>query len=655
MEARVTVEMLQQHASFVRSLAERLIRDPGHAADASQAAWLACLERKAEPPQRPRAWLARVVTNEARMGWRGATRRRARETRVARPEAVPATLDDVVRAETVRRVAEAVLSLGEPYRATVLRRYYEGQPPRVIAHETGVPLETVKSRLKRAHERLRIVLEGEAPPRRPAWLAVVAAPMRPLAGIGGVLMTSKSWAAVAVLALGLVGLVAWGAGGGLAPSPTAPVAGDDALAPPSEREGKAMLSGRTRSAGDDARQPRAERTPGATTPATAAGPDTAKDETSGPVVRTYVGRVLVDGVPLRAGRVEPLGRSKAGSDVDDEGRFQIHVLEAKALHLSVRISPEHTRRVVVPVEADQQELLLELAGGSGVLEGTVYGVDGQAQVAAALQLYATGGGFEIHIRTDSYGGYRVTDLPAGHYTLVSRVPSGTPGRGSSSRSATIQLPDAGVHRLDLGSRHGDPRWSGTVRFADGSAPARSGNIFLKSVAGDRHLYVGFAKGGAFSEVVPPGTYRMEFVLSVGDNASPFPRFCMVATAHRLVIDQAPVEEELTIPGTRVEGRVRGYRAKPGPGVQLVVFERVAAEGDPAELPSLFGSSRKGVRQAQVGADGRFEMQGLPAGTWRMTGRPLALEGDAEGQVFLTIADGEAVVRPQLSLRETAGR
>ena len=654
MEARVTVEMLQHHASFVRSLAERLIRDPGHAADASQAAWLACLEREAEPPQRPRAWLARVVTNEARMGWRGATRRRARETRVARPEALPATVDDVVRAETVRRVAEAVLSLGEPYRTTVLRRYYEGQPPRVIAHETGVPVETVKSRLKRAHERLRVVLEGEAPPRRAAWLAVLAAPLRPLAGIGGVLMTSKSWAAVAVLVVGLAGLVAWGVGGGLASSPATRVAGDDALATSSEPEGKAMLAGRTRTADDD-KEARGVRAPGATTTPTRTSPDALKAWPSKPVVRTYVGRVLVGGVPLRAGRVEPLGRSKAGSDIDDEGRFRIHVLEAKALHLSVRVSPDHTRRVVVPVKPGQEELLLELAGGSGVLEGTVYGVDGQAQVAAALQLYATGGGWQIHITTDAYGGYRVTDLPAGDYTLVSRVPSGTPGRGSSSRSATIQLPEGGVHRLDLGSRHGDPRWSGTVRFTDGSAPARSGNIFLKSVAGDRHLYVGFAKGGAFSEVVPPGTYRMEFVLSGEDNTSPYPRFCMVATAHRLVIDQAPVEEELTIPGTRVEGRVRGYRPQPGSGGQVVLFERVAAEGDEAELPSLFGSSGKGVRKAHVGADGRFETHGLPPGTWRITGRPIALAGDADDQVFLTIAPGEAVVRPQLSLRETAGR
>ena len=56
--------------------------------------------------------------------------------------------------------------LDEPYCTTILHRYYEGWPPREIARSTGVPVETVKSRLKRAVDATirvgLIILEGKA-------------------------------------------------------------------------------------------------------------------------------------------------------------------------------------------------------------------------------------------------------------------------------------------------------------------------------------------------------------------------------------------------------------------------------------------------------------------------------------------------------------
>ena len=48
-----------------------------------------------------------------------------------------------------------VLALPEPYRGTVLLRYYEEASLREIAERQAAPLETVRTRLRRAHALLR--------------------------------------------------------------------------------------------------------------------------------------------------------------------------------------------------------------------------------------------------------------------------------------------------------------------------------------------------------------------------------------------------------------------------------------------------------------------------------------------------------------------
>ncbi len=56
------------------------------------------------------------------------------------------------------RVQEALLALKPPQRETVERAYYRGQTREAIAEAMGVPVGTVKSRLKYALEKLRGVL-----------------------------------------------------------------------------------------------------------------------------------------------------------------------------------------------------------------------------------------------------------------------------------------------------------------------------------------------------------------------------------------------------------------------------------------------------------------------------------------------------------------
>jgi RNA polymerase sigma factor (sigma-70 family) len=81
---------------------------------------------------------------------RGDRRRVRREETVARPEGVPSDADVLERERLRRGVVDAVLALPEPYRATLLLRYFEDLPPREIARRTGVPVETVRTRTRRA-------------------------------------------------------------------------------------------------------------------------------------------------------------------------------------------------------------------------------------------------------------------------------------------------------------------------------------------------------------------------------------------------------------------------------------------------------------------------------------------------------------------------
>jgi RNA polymerase sigma factor (sigma-70 family) len=160
---------LLSEREWLRGLARALASPGAEAEDLEQETWVAALR---SPPRRPgpvRGWLATILRRKASDSRRAAGRRAAREEAAARPEAFPAAAEAVARAETRRRVLEAVLSLEEPSRSTVILRWFEGLPPREIASRTGVPVETVRTRLKRALEVLRARLDEGHGGRRDAW------------------------------------------------------------------------------------------------------------------------------------------------------------------------------------------------------------------------------------------------------------------------------------------------------------------------------------------------------------------------------------------------------------------------------------------------------------------------------------------------------
>ena len=181
-------ETLLQHATFLRGLARGLLGGSEEARDVVQQTWLAALETGPRRPEKARAWLAATLRNFVRMSYRGKARRIRREEAAARPERVVATDEIAELTELQWRVAEAVHTLEEPYRTTIVLRYLEERMTADIARKQGVPAKTVQTRLRRGLELLRGRLDSAYGGNRKAWallLVPLALPSTASAAGGG--------------------------------------------------------------------------------------------------------------------------------------------------------------------------------------------------------------------------------------------------------------------------------------------------------------------------------------------------------------------------------------------------------------------------------------------------------------------------------------
>jgi len=205
------VQALLDQMGWLRELAKQLVGDPHRAEDLTQEACLAALQHRPMTDRSLRGWLATVLRNLVRQGARGDGRRSAREESAAQEEATSSTLDLFERVSTQRRVADAVTELDEPYRTTLLLRYFEGRTPQEIARTGGISVSTVKTRLARGLAQLRERLDREYGGDGRAWLlALIPLSELPTGGAAsamGALLVSTQVKIVVAAALVAVGIV----------------------------------------------------------------------------------------------------------------------------------------------------------------------------------------------------------------------------------------------------------------------------------------------------------------------------------------------------------------------------------------------------------------------------------------------------------------
>lgn len=199
MDARATpadpthedLERLLSHAEWLRALARRLVRDAATAEDLVQDTWIAALKSPPDPGRPVRPWLAGVARRLARMRARTEGRRTRRQTVAARRDELPSTAELIEGVDTQRRLAEVVLELSEPYRTTVLLRYFHDLSAAEISRRQGVPAGTVRWRLKRGLDELRERLDRRWGGRRSWCLAFTV-----LVESGESIGVPAAWAAV---------------------------------------------------------------------------------------------------------------------------------------------------------------------------------------------------------------------------------------------------------------------------------------------------------------------------------------------------------------------------------------------------------------------------------------------------------------------------
>jgi RNA polymerase sigma factor (sigma-70 family) len=172
---------LLSNAAWLRRLADYLVRGTVDApGDVVQETWVAALRSPPSRERPARPWLAAVLRNVLRRRHRDRERLRRREAEASLQDlSSPSPQDLLEQAEAQQLLGQLVLGLGEPYRTTVLLRYFEDLAPAEIARRTGEPAGTVRWRLNEAMRRLRAELAAKEGPQDAGGALRALAPLLP--------------------------------------------------------------------------------------------------------------------------------------------------------------------------------------------------------------------------------------------------------------------------------------------------------------------------------------------------------------------------------------------------------------------------------------------------------------------------------------------
>jgi RNA polymerase sigma factor (sigma-70 family) len=580
------MEELLAHADWLRRLAAHVARgDDAGAEDALQETWVAALRA---PPGRDRPaqpWLAEVLRNFVRRALRGQGARQAREGRGGEAVA-PATPDELLeRAQAQRLLADLVMGLDEPFRATVLLRYFEGQSAAEIARAAGVPAGTVRWRLKEGLDRLRARLDQRQPDHR--WVALLLPLPRTLAGAwskGGLIVATgkKTLAGLVLLVLALLaGGLIWRAGG-RAPQTTAQPALTRAEPPPRFAAAVSVPVG-----------------------------EVVVDDSAAGSVEGRV-RSAEDGTPIAGAELSfAFQDSSLPVTTDAEGRFRFAPREAGA-YLLARIAAEGYQAfapewgdspVGFTLRAGERirgvELTLRPARDC---RGTLVDEAGKPVAGARLLSWTVTRGGALP------GGDATTDAQ-GRFAFPA-VPGVTVEAHHQGRMAREQL-GAALPPCQLSLRLGPAREAPvtaralTIEGRVERAGAGLGGVIVEASANpvlERNARHGFARAitaddGSFS-LTPLDDVAYEVTAHLGERE--------VATAHDVRGGARGLVLQVSL-----GGRLRGQVTDADSGAAVSRFAVVLSKAEAAAEGGRFGVFTR------YDARGAFEIEGVPAGTYRV--------------------------------------
>ena len=159
-----------RYGSPVYSLAMYMLKQEALAEEATQDIflniWLKASSYKTDRGE-PRAWIMSVAHHKivdvirARRRTLTATDLDGYETLELLPSAQISTEEEVERKIERERILKAVATLPPPQRHVIMMAYFEGYTQSEMAKILKQPLGTVKTRVRLAMQKLRLVLEGD--------------------------------------------------------------------------------------------------------------------------------------------------------------------------------------------------------------------------------------------------------------------------------------------------------------------------------------------------------------------------------------------------------------------------------------------------------------------------------------------------------------
>jgi RNA polymerase sigma-70 factor (ECF subfamily) len=161
-DASLLQRTVEQHANVLFRVAVSIVRDPALADDIVQEtfikAWrFAPLDANGDIP---RAWLTRVARNTAISALRGRREDPVRDDDLAETPSGPSTARTVEGRAQLGDLRVALDALDDDERILIVLREVDGLSYDEIAAALGLPLSTVKTRLFRARQQLKIALGG---------------------------------------------------------------------------------------------------------------------------------------------------------------------------------------------------------------------------------------------------------------------------------------------------------------------------------------------------------------------------------------------------------------------------------------------------------------------------------------------------------------
>jgi len=155
-------ELIDRYGQNVLRTAYLYLKDRQRAEDICQEVFLKLFreDRTFESPEHEKAFILRMTINLCKDQLKSFWVRRIVLDDSKEPGRVEDIADQVADEEARKALFARVMALPEVFKSVILLYYYEGFNTREISETLGIPDATVRSRLKRARERLGKELKG---------------------------------------------------------------------------------------------------------------------------------------------------------------------------------------------------------------------------------------------------------------------------------------------------------------------------------------------------------------------------------------------------------------------------------------------------------------------------------------------------------------